>query len=197
LYVHAAISRVLFFGTVRIPASTRHCLTVHLPHFKRPGFSSFLTWRLEGSLPVARVADLWTTEGAKFVASDRLLDARATGPQWLSRPDIAHIVIEVLFAGQRKDFYELGSWVVMPNHVHVLLFPLVDLSRIVSGIKVTSAKEANRMLNRTGAFWSKDYYDRCVRDSTEERRIVRYIENNPVKAGLCHDPAEWPFGTCG
>jgi REP element-mobilizing transposase RayT len=165
----------------------------HLPHFKRPNFASFLTWCLEGSLPVVRVADLWTSEGAKFVAFDKLLDARASGSQWLRRPDIARVVIGVLFAGQRKGLYELGTWVVMPNHVHVLLYPSVDLSRIVSGIKVTSAKEANRRLNRTGAFWSRDYYDRCVRDATEEQKIIRYIENNPVKAGLCRTPADWPF----
>lgn len=173
---------------------TSHC---RLPHWKRPGFASFPTWRLAESLPVNRVAEVWTSEGAKFAAFDKLLDARASGPQWLRRPDIARIVIEILFAGQRKGFYELGSWVVMPNHLHVLLDPLVDLSRVVSGIKVTSAKEANRILNRTGAFWSKDYYDRSVRDSAEEQKIVRYIENNPVKAGLCRAPADWPFGTCG
>jgi len=85
----------------------------------------------------------------------------------------------------------LGSWVVMPNHVHALLYPLADLSRVVSGIKVTSAKQANRLLNRTGAFWSRDYFDRWVRNSREEQRIARYIENNPVKAGLCCEASAW------
>jgi hypothetical protein len=85
---------------------------------------------------VQRIAEFWTTEGAKFVAFDRILDARATGPQWLFRRDIARTVVDVLFAGQEKGFYELGSWMVMPNHVHVLLFPVVDLCRVVSGIKV-------------------------------------------------------------
>jgi hypothetical protein len=82
----------------------------------------FLTWRLAGSLPLQRVTDVWTTEGAKFLAFDRVLDARATGPQWLIRPDIARAVIDVLFQGQDKGFYELGSWLVIPNRVHVLLF---------------------------------------------------------------------------
>ena len=142
-----------------------------------------------------RVADVWTTEGAKFAAFDRLLDARATGPQWLTRLEIAQSVIDVLLAGQRRGFFELGSWVVMPNHIHVLLDPSVEVSRIVSGVKASSAREANRILNRTGAFWSRDYFDRFVRDSADEQRIVRYIENNPVKAGLCHEPADWPFSS--
>ncbi len=147
----------------------------------------FLTWRLAGSLPVQRIAESWTTEGAGFFAFDKVLDARATGPQWLTRPGIAPAVIGALYAEQQKGFYELGSWVVMPNHVHALICPVGDLSKIVSGIKVTSAKEANRLLNRTGAFRSRDYFDRCARNSAEEHRIMSYIENNPVKAGLCRD----------
>jgi REP element-mobilizing transposase RayT len=184
----------------RIPPGFRHSLEVtpahsHLPHWKGFGAARFLTWRLAGSLPVQRVADFWTADGAKFVAFDRVLDARATGPQWLIEPAIARTVIDAFGAGQHKGLYELGSWVVMPNHVHVLLCPAVDLPRVVRGIKVASAKEANRLLNRTGSFWSRDYFERWVRDSKEERRIVRYIENNPVKAGLCRDAAEWPFSS--
>jgi putative transposase len=132
---------------------------------------------------VQRIAEFRTTEGAKFVAFDRVLDARATGPQWLIRPDVARAVIDVLFAGQENGFYELGRWVVMPNHVHVLLFPVVDLCRVVSGIKVASAKAANGLLGRTGAFWSRDYFDRWVRNSDEEQRVIRYIENNPSRRG--------------
>ncbi len=49
----------------------------------------FLTWRLAGSLPVQRIAESWTTEGAGLSAFDKVLDARATGPQWLTRPGIA------------------------------------------------------------------------------------------------------------
>src|ERR1039458_8792272 len=171
-----------------------HC---HLPHWKKVGAPCFLTWRLAGSLPVQRIAVLWTTEGAKFLAFDRVLDARVTGPQWLIRPGVAGAVVDVLFTGQDKGFYELGSWVVMPNHVHVLLFPMVDLSRVVSGIKVASAKIANGLLTRTGAFWSRDYFDRWIRNSDEEHRVIRYIESNPVKAGLCADAAAGILKSCG
>ena len=104
-------------------------------------------------------------------------------------------MIGALYAGQQKGFYELGSWVVMPNHVHALICPVGDLSKIVSGIEVTSAKEANRLLNRTGAFRSRDYFDRCARNSAEERRIMSYIENNPVKAGLCRDASAWAYSS--
>lgn len=97
---------------------------------------------------MSRVADFWTKEGAKFVAFDRVLDARATGPQWLGRPDVARAVMDELFAGGEKGFYELGSWVVMPNHIHVLLRPMLEVSSVVSGIKVTTARAANRLLGQ-------------------------------------------------
>jgi REP element-mobilizing transposase RayT len=103
--------------------------------------------------------------------------------------------MNTLFEGQEKRLYELGSWVVMPNHVHVLLCPIVDIPRVVSGIKVASAKAANRLLGRTGPFWSRDYFDRWVRDSIEEQRVIRYIENNPVTAGLCSEPEAWTFSS--
>jgi putative transposase len=91
--------------------------------------------------------------------------------------------------------YELGSWVIMPSHVHVLRCPTVDIVRIVSGIKVASAKAANRLLGRTGAFWSRDYFYRRIRNSIEEQRVIRYIENNPVKADLCIKPESWQFSS--
>jgi len=120
-------------------------------------------------------------------AADSRISRTLDGPDWLRRPDVAEAVVRAIFTGRDKGFYELGSWVVMPNHVHVLLRPLVELPRVVSGIKVSSAREANRLLNRTGAFWSRDYFERWIRDSTGEQRVVRYIENNPVQAGLCRE----------
>jgi len=111
------------------------------------------------------------------------------------QPDVVRIVVRTLHEGQNQGFYELGSWVVMPNHIHLVVLPFVRLARVVSGTKVTSARRANRLLGRTGAFWSRDYFDRCIRDSAEEQRVVRYIENNPVKAGLCRHISEWPFSS--
>ena len=64
-----------------------------LEHSWRNGSAYFVTWRLDGSLPVARVTDFLTSDGPKFVAFDRLLDAVSAGPRWLERPDIARIVL--------------------------------------------------------------------------------------------------------
>jgi len=73
----------------------------------------------------------------------------------------------------------------MSNHVHVLLLPRVSPSRLLQSLKGATAREANRVLARTGeTFWRAESYDHWVRDETERQRIVAYVENNPVKAGL-------------
>ncbi len=169
-----------------------------LEHSFRDGSAYFVTWRLEGSLPVARVADFWTCDGPKFVELDLLLDAVPTGPRWLELPDIARIVVSSILKGAQESRYELSAWVLMPNHVHAALRPLSnnDLASTVRGIKGSSAREANRLLKRSGSrFWAKDYFDRRIRDRDHEGRVTRYIEHNPVKAGLCGDVTDWPWSS--
>src|SRR5713226_8726531 len=73
----------------------------------------------------------------------------------------------------------------MSNHVHVLLLPKIPPSRLLQSLKGATAREANRMLGRTGeTFWQAESYDHWVRDEKERERIVSYIEDNAVKAGL-------------
>jgi REP element-mobilizing transposase RayT len=155
-----------------------------LPHWEREDAGYFVTWRLAGSLPV--------TFGDGFGAADRLLDAAVSGPRWLAVPSVAEAVISVLFAGQDCGRYELGAWVLMANHVHVVLCPARGLAGAIQWIKSSSARDANRMLERSGeAFWARNYFDRWIRGRVEEQRIVRYIERNPVRAGLCGSTEEW------
>jgi REP element-mobilizing transposase RayT len=114
----------------------------------------------------------------------------------LREPLVASLVERSLlcFEGVR---YGLRAWVVMPNHVHALLTPKADesLSRILWSWKSFTAKEANKLLGRAGQFWQEDYFDRYIRDEGHFNGVVRYIEANPVKAGLCGAPEEWPFGS--
>ena len=82
----------------------------------------------------------------------------------------------------------------MPNHVHVIvrLFCGSELGRVVHSWKSYTAKAANRLLGRVGEFWAREYYDRCIRDEREFLRTVRYVLENPVKAGL----VDWPYVGC-
>jgi REP element-mobilizing transposase RayT len=83
-------------------------------------------------------------------------------------------------------FYRLAAAVVMPDHVHLLLRPLdgVELSRIMKGIKGTSARKINGRRNRVGTVWQDESWDRIVRDATEFDEKLKYMAQNPIKAGL-------------
>jgi REP element-mobilizing transposase RayT len=84
----------------------------------------------------------------------------------------------------------------MPNHVHVLILPHVALPQITHWIKGTTAREANRLLGRTGElFWQDESFDHWVRNEREFHRIVAYIEENPVSAGLVATAEDWPWSS--
>ena len=99
------------------------------------------------------------------------------------------------FTGTR---YRLGAWVVMPNHVHVVLWPMPNhtLSRIVQSWKRFTAREANKLLSRTGQdFWQPESFDHWIRNDEEHERCCRYVMNNPVKARLCPAPEDWRWSS--
>ncbi len=91
---------------------------------------------------------------------------------------------------------QLHSYVVMPNHVHLLMTPLVDVSKVTQSLKRFTAREGNRILELTGQpFWQDESYDRLVRNETEFQRIADYIEMNPVKCGLVSTAEEFPWSS--
>ena len=61
--------------------------------------------------------------------------------------------------------------------------------------KSITAVGANRVLSRNGSFWQREYWDTFMRDTDQEKKAIRYIENNPVKAGLCGTPEQWAFSS--
>ena len=92
--------------------------------------------------------------------------------------------------------YKLRAYGILSNHVHALLLPKVSQARLLQSLKGSTAREANRVLGRTGErFWQAESYDHWVRDDHELERIVAYIENNPVKAGLAARPEEYRWSS--
>lgn len=80
----------------------------------------------------------------------------------------------------------------MPNHVHLLIAPRIPIRRITNGLKGVTARDANRILGRTGRpFWQDESFDHWVRTPAEFNRIRVYIESNPVSAGLADRPEDW------
>jgi putative DNA methylase len=168
-----------------------------LPHLDVLDKPVFITFRLHDSLPANRAFSTSTlTSGQAFVAMDRLLDHAQSGPMFLRQPEIAEVVRASLYCGEELGHYELHAWVIMPNHVHVLLTPRVDVSKLLAGLKGATAKRANALLNRAGQpFWQDESFDRVVRNGDQFGRIRRYIDNNPVAAGLAPTPEEYPWSS--
>jgi putative DNA methylase len=193
----------------QIPHRGWHSRGYH-PHCDQPGLVQSITFRLHDSVP-AELLNTWRAELelSEQVASDdprgaelreriaRYEDA-GHGACWLRDARIGKLVQDALlhFDGER---YRLLEWCVMPNHVHVVIetFPGHPLSDVVRSWKTFTAREANRLLGREGAFWMPDYFDRYVRDEGHLMAVRRYIRENPVKAGLCAAAEEWPWSSAG
>jgi REP element-mobilizing transposase RayT len=158
-----------------------------------------VTFRLAGSLPQQLIGEMrervQQNHGVRanagsgvarlpVVEVEKVLDA-GYGPQHLARPEVAAVVASALqtFDGIR---YKLFAWCTMPNHVHVVFQPLGDrgLADILHSWKSFTAREAQRKFGINGAFWQREYYDHWVRDEEQFLRAVRYVEQNPARAGL-------------
>jgi putative transposase len=168
-----------------------------LPHIYPEGRWLFVTWHLHGSLPSSRFAPPdKATAGEAFVRMDRFLDQARTGPTFLKEGAIAQLVIDSLFKGPELSHYQLGPFAIMANHVHVLLLPLISPSKLLQSLKGVTAREANKLLGRTGEqFWRRESYNHWVRDENEWNRIAKYIERNPVKAGLVTKMEDYPWSS--
>jgi putative DNA methylase len=170
----------------------------YLPHFDGGEITQFITFRLFDSMP-QKVLKKWKETAATDVEFRKKVEAyldSGYGECWLKKEEVAELVQNSLLFHD-KNRYRLISWVVMPNHVHTLLTPLESehLSEIVHSIKSYTAQKSNRLLNRAGQFWQREAFDRYIRNKRHFDNVIRYIEENPVKAGLCDRPEEWRFGS--
>ena len=115
----------------------------------------------------------------------------------LTRPELARAIEDSLrhFHEQR---YLLSAWCVMPNHVHAVFTPLGghDPSDILHSWKSYTAHEANKRLQTSGTFWERESFDHLIRNMEQFEGFVRYVERNPVEAGLCTSPEDWPYSSC-
>ena len=174
---------------------------VNLPHWQQGEAWIFATWRLADSLPQAVVEKLaaqrtcweknhpkpWSEEdlrehNRKFTLGfEELLDD-AHGKCLLSQGNLREKVSGALlhFHGKR---YELDTFVIMPNHVHVLFRPLREhrLEDILQTWKRYSAREINKLLGKEGSLWQREYWDRFIRTEKQFQWTQNYIENNPEK----------------
>lgn len=175
-----------------------------LPHWEQPGCTYFITWRMADSLPKPVLnkwraeLDLWLKfnpkpwdaitqrEYAKRFEGERqkYLDA-GYGACVLRDVTLRNIVAECLhhFDGQR---YDLGDYIVMPNHVHVLVTPREEW-KVLRIAHTWKSFSAHRILKQTGGrkpFWLQESFDHVVRSQRQLEHYRTYIRENPVKARL-------------
>ncbi len=172
----------------------------HLPHWQPAGKDVFVTWRLCGSLPpdakILASLDRSPTAGERFRAFDQALDRAGVGPLWLKDSRVAECLVAALQRSQEQELFRLHAYVVMANHVHVLLAPMCSLSQITHAVKGATARGANKILGRSGTrFWQDESFDRWIRNPSEWNRVRVYIEHNPVRAGLVKTPKDWPWSS--
>ncbi len=198
----------------------------HLPHWQPRDAVYFVTFRLKNSLPIEVIKSLkeerertkavleefpaseremqnYLEERRYFGKWDSYLDKAEFGPRWLAQPEIANIVKEAMHYRDGKVF-DLHAFCIMSNHVHVI-FEIIeadcqsaqpDLSKVMQSLKRHTARQANLILGRQGAFWQDESYDHVIRNNEEYIRIVNYVLENPVKAGLVAQWDEWQWTYC-
>jgi putative transposase len=148
-----------------------------------------------------------------FLQFEEVLHKAETGPRWLADERVAKLVADSLKYRDEK-VYSLKAFTIMSNHVHGVFRPTLNersirelrgagpikflsddppLAAIMKSLKGYTAHEANKILGRTGSFWEEESYDHEIRDEAEFGRVVRYVLNNPVKAGLVKHWTDWKW----
>ena len=193
-----------------------------LPHIHPQNNPLFITFSLVDSLPAAVVDELkarreeelraaktaqerYNIQKKYFGHFDKWLDRCEHGHDWLRQENIAQIVADEIHK-KADQHYELYAYCIMPNHVHLLILSLIEkfppsrmksaispVAEIMRLLKGRAARYCNLALNRQGYFWHHESYDHYVRDEKEMERIILYILNNPVKAGLAKEWQDWKF----
>jgi REP element-mobilizing transposase RayT len=176
----------------------------YLPHFDGIVIPQFISLHLADSVP-REVLDRWRLElNTRGSMQDKILLQRRIeryadqgyGEAYLKDSRLAEMVQETLLNDDGSKYY-LSAWVIMPNHIHMLVmrFDNSTLSDIMQVFKSITSHKANKTLRRSGQFWMLEYFDRYIRTAERHRNTIRYIENNPVKARLCSRPEDYRFSS--
>jgi putative transposase len=194
----------------------------NLPHYQPENATLFVTFRIAASLPREVVLKIMEEESALecrlskladrserirllniqrkryFERFDSLLDNQKTGPQWLRNHQVADMVSDAILY-RDGNIYDLIAYCIMPNHIHMVFIVKrsdTSLYNILQSLKAYTARSANKILHREGAFWLHESYDHVVRNEKELKRIIWYVLNNPVKARIVKEWYEWPWLYC-
>lgn len=175
-----------------------------LPHWRQSETSYFVSFRLADSIPQKSLR-AWMTERVEFqrrhppplnetdtdtfhkrftTRIEDWLDS-GMGSCLLGEPAHSEIVANALLHFETKR-YNLGEWVVMPNHVHAIVTPNngFDLSSILHSWKSYTSTRINQLARKTGTLWQEESYNQILRNESHQWKVEEYIRKNPAKAGI-------------
>ncbi len=193
----------------------------NLPHILPESGVFFVTFRMHNSLPLDLLVKLkseykneiyltkQSIKNSKILKSrlydlyddyfrdfDALLDQYAGEFNLTENQNIGNIVKDALFYLDKKE-YKLICFTVMPNHVHLIIYRLKKpLFKIMQVLKGYTSREINKILNRKGKFWHTESYDNVIKNRNELAIKIKYVLNNPVKAGLTNHWKNWKYSYC-
>lgn len=109
----------------------------------------------------------------------------------------AKLLRDVIDSCRNRYRFLVLSYVVMPDHFHAILVPKPGdtISAVMRYIKGTFARRYNAANNSSGAVWQPRFYDAAIRSERELMVRIRYVEENPVRAGLVKQPEQYPFSS--
>jgi len=175
-----------------------------LPHWELPGSTYFITFRTHKSVGRPFQADITRAVGTQppnkkareeHTGGKQAREEQARKGQ-ARKPALPDIVEDALWhhAGKR---YTLEAYVIMPDHVHILIKPLEDwsLAKIMQGLKGYTARVLNERLGRKGPFWQDESFDHLIRHDADWLDSLVYIHDNPVQAGLVTKPEDYPYSS--
>ncbi len=186
-----------------------------MPHWEVEDGRYFITIHLAGAIPAAGRARLRSTaeqlgrvknrHSADWLHLQRMVFREME--KWLDRAEwvahlhnisVAEMVVEAIEHRHQAGAWRVFEYVVMPTHLHLFCeIGRHGLKGTLQDFKRWTGHRAAEILGADGErFWQREWFDHWSRSDTEDDRIIRYIQNNPVAAGLVGDPANWPFGSC-
>ncbi len=203
-----------------------------LPHIQPVGAIFFVTFSLYGCVPKTKLQELKEKYTAEIVKAnqiterhqrnldvfnirkrylseyDQMLHSIVNGPDFLKDDNLKNLIRDEFFKYD-GELYELLSFCIMSNHVHILIgtsiqmseiidnedleMKYVSLDRIMKKIKGPTAMYCNKALNRTGQFWERESFDIYIRNDKMMDNVISYILQNPVKAGLVKEWDTYPY----
>jgi REP element-mobilizing transposase RayT len=185
-----------------------------LPHWEVEDGRYFITMHVAGAIPQAgkdqiraaaerlrettsRSPDWIKLLRRVFAGMERWLD-RARHNPWIQQQDVAELIAEAIETRQQRGNWNMFSFALMPNHVHLFgEIPNGEMKSALEGFKRWTGHKAMQLLDpKPERFWQREWFDHWSRSDEQDDRILAYIRNNPIKAGLATQYLSWPYYYC-